>query len=119
MMVIPAFFMHFGLEIYHQICFRLYNIPRCKPKEYFFFDRTHLAYLNWFEKFNCLYCSYFNGLVAYTKEVAGRTERFWCPIKHAKKMKYPHQEYGNFVEYLDGKELRKNWEDLRCFKDKS
>ena len=56
--------------------------------------------------------------MAYATEIAGRTERYWCPIKHAKRLKQPHSQYGNFVEYLDAKSYRKNLENLRCFDKK-
>ena len=115
MMIVPAIIMHFMAEIYHQICFRLYGIPRVSAKEYFIFDRKKLPYLNWFEKFNCFYCSYFNGLSAYVKEIAGRTERYWCPIKHAIHNPDPHHQYKYFVDYTDGEGLRKEWPELRKF----
>jgi hypothetical protein len=116
-MIIPAIFMHICIEIYHQICFRLYRIPLVSSREYFAFDRMYLPQLNLFEKVNCLYCSYFNCLVAYVQEIAGRTERFWCPIKHAKKMKAVHNQYSHFFEYSDGKSLRENWEQLQQFEE--
>jgi len=114
-MIIPGLLMHIMLEIYHQVCFRLYRIPRVKAREYFVFDRRLLPYLNWLEKLNCFYCSYFNCLVAYMQEIAGRTERYWCPIKHSKVMKDPHSQYEHFVDYSDGEELREKWEKLRDF----
>ncbi len=114
-MIVPALFLHIMLEMYHQICFRLYGIPRVIASEYFIFDRRLLPYLNWFEKFNCFYCSYFNCLLAYAREVAGRTERYWCPIKHSKLMKDPHSNYEDFVDYSDGKALREKWNELRKY----
>lgn len=116
-MIVPAILLHVFLEVYHQICFRLYKIPRVRPSEYFIFDRHHLSYLNWFEKFNCMYCSYFNNLVSYTREIAGRTERYWCPIKHAQRRKDPHNEYENFFDYLDGKNYREKHVELRNFEN--
>ncbi len=116
-MIIPGFFMHICLEIYHQICFRLYKIPLVSFQEYFAFDRMNLPHLNFFEKINCLYCSYFNCLVAYTQEIAGRTERFWCPIKHEKRLNVSHNHYSRFFEYTDGKSLRKNWKQLKKFEE--
>jgi hypothetical protein len=44
------------------------------------FDRRKLAYLNAIEKLNC---DYANGILTYAREIASRTEQFWCPIKHA------------------------------------
>jgi hypothetical protein len=117
MMIIPGLFMHLMLEIYHQICFRLYNIPIVKASEYFIFDRKNLPQLNWFEKINCLYCSYYNCLVSYMQEIVGRTERYWCPIKHAKRMPNPHMHYQLFVDYSDAENLRETWINLRNFED--
>lgn len=116
-MIIPAIIMHIFVEIYHQVCFRLYKIPRVSAKKYFVFDRTHLPYLNWFEKFNCLYCSYFNCLVAYSREIAGRTERYWCPIKHAQRMDGVHEHYDKFCDFSDGKTVRQMWKKIRKFKE--
>jgi hypothetical protein len=62
-------------------------------------DRHELRYLNVMERLNCLYCSYANGLVAYLRHVAARTESYWCPIKHARRINDPHSLYGEFEEY--------------------
>ncbi len=99
--VLPALVLDLFVTIYMQINFRVYGIPRVKRSDYIVFDRQYLGYLNWIEKLNCLYCSYFNGLMAYAGEVAARTEQFWCPIKHAKKIAYRHRYYDNFVPYAD------------------
>lgn len=117
MMLIPGILLHIMLEIYHQICFRLYDIPRVNPKDYFRFDRRHLPYLNWFEKINCAYCSYYNALMSYAKEITGRTERYWCPIKHANNIRDPHSQYSYFVDYENGAELRKEWAKLKEFEE--
>ncbi len=114
-MLVPSVFLHFFLELYHHICFRLYRIPLVQIRQHIVFDRGHLAYLNWFEKMNCIYCSYFNGLISYTREIAGRTERYWCPIKHAQRTKQEHSQQEYFVEYLDAKAYRENLENIRCF----
>jgi hypothetical protein len=116
-MIIPGVIFHLCLEIYHQVCFRIYRIPRVKPGDYFIYDRQLLPYLNWFEKLNCVYCSYFNNLLRYATEIAGRTERFWCPIKYARRLNHPHSQYHNFVDYLDAKKFREKWEELRDFSD--
>lgn len=116
-MIIPGVIMHVCIEIYQQVCFRIYRIPLVKPKEYFIFDRRNLPQLNWLEKFNCFYCSYYNCLVSYMQEIVGRTERFWCPIKHAKRMPNYHGHYESFVDYSDAKNLRKNWKKLRQFEE--
>ena len=114
---IPGVIFHISLEIYHQICFRLYGIPRVKPGDYFIYDRHLLPYLNWLEKFNCIYCSYFNNLLQYAIEISGRTERYWCPIKYANRLNTTHSQYDKFVDYLDAKNFREKWQDLRDFSD--
>lgn len=110
-MIIPAIVLDIFLEIYHQTCFRLYEIERVKRSEYIIVDRHHLSYLNGLEKINCMYCGYFNGLMSYAREIAGRTEKFFCPIKHAKRRKGHHEHYSQFVEYLDGEGYRNSKKD--------
>lgn len=114
-MIIPAVILDIFLEIYHRVCFPLYWIPTVKRSDYFIYDRRFLAYLNWFEKLNCLYCSYFNNLMAYAREVAWRTERYWCPIKHSKRLPDPHSYYEDFAEYLDAADFRNKFWDQKCF----
>ena len=70
------------LEIYHQICFRLYKIPLVKRSDYIFIDRHKVQSLSLLQKFNCIYCGYGNGLIAYAREIIKRTEMYWCPMKH-------------------------------------
>lgn len=111
------FIFHLALEIYHQICFRLFNIPLVKSQEYFIFDRQKLPYLNIFEKLNCIYCSYANNLMRYSTEIIGRTERFWCPIKHAKNISQTHSQYSKFISCLDAQGYRENAKKLRNFSD--
>ncbi|KJS23916.1 MAG: hypothetical protein VR75_17575, partial [Hyphomonadaceae bacterium BRH_c29] len=87
------------VSIYQAICFRVYDIPQVKRRDYLVFDRTSLAYLNAMEKLNCAYCSYSNGVIAYVREVAARTEQYWCPIKQARRMIGAHARYAEFTEY--------------------
>jgi hypothetical protein len=64
-----------------------------------------------------LYCSYVNNLILYAQEIGGRTERFWCPIKHAKRQKTSHSHYTTFLEYGDAEKFRTSMEELRNFDD--
>ncbi len=102
MMIIPAVILDIFVTVYHEINFRVYKISLVKRSDYIVFDRQYLSYLNILEKIYCVYCSYFNGLIAYVAEIAARTEQFWCPIKHAKKIAYMHSHYINFLPYGDG-----------------
>lgn len=116
-MVAPALVWNVGLEIYHQVCFRLYGIPLVKAKEYFIYDRQLLSYLNWWEKINCYYCSYVNNLIRYSSEIGGRTERYWCPIKYARRMNNTHSQYAKFINIESQEQFREEWSKLRDFSD--
>jgi len=98
-MIFPIALMHLAIEIYQAICFPLYNIPKAKRSDYFIADRQQLPYLNIIEKINCAYCSYGNAVIAYTREIIGRTELYWCPIKHAKKTLGTHKYYQQFLSF--------------------
>jgi hypothetical protein len=106
-MLVPMIVFHIVLEIYQQVCFRLYGIPLVKPSEYFINERRFLPYLNWLEKFHCMYCSYYNNLMRYSTEIGGRTELYWCPIKYSQRINHPHSKYKHFVDYLDAEGFRK------------
>jgi len=112
-LIIPAIILDISVSIYQAINFRVYKIAMVKRSDYIVFDRGYLAYLNIIEKINCMYCSYFNGLMAYVGEIAARTEQFWCPIKHAKRIAYRHSRYGRFLPYGDAKAYREELEKLR------
>lgn len=111
--VIPLLLLDLFASVYQAICFRVYGIPRVDRRRYIVFDRRQLAYLNALEKLNCEYCSYANGLVAYVREIAARTEQFWCPIKHAIRVRGTHERYRRFLEYGDAKAYRDELEELR------
>lgn len=113
-MIVPLAITDLFVFLYQHICFRLYRIPIVKREEYFVVDRQHLLYLNILEKFNCVYCGYGTAVAAYTKEVIGRTEQYWCPIKHASHAKDPHGRYYKFFEYGDAEAYRENLDRIKC-----
>jgi hypothetical protein len=98
---------------YQLVCFPIYGIPRVRRHDYLIFDRYQLAYLNAIERANCLYCSYANGLIAYVREIASRTEQYWCPIKHARRVIAAHARYPKFVDYGDADSYRSELALLR------
>ncbi|MEX1034006.1 MAG: hypothetical protein WDZ30_11645 [Cellvibrionaceae bacterium] len=112
-MVVPLALFDIFLSIYQHICFRAYRIPRVRRRDYFVIDRHQLSYLNGLEKLNCVYCSYGNGMVAFAREVLARTEQYWCPIKHARKIKAVHSRYAKFADYGDAKNYRGHLDSLR------
>ena len=112
--LVPAVFMDVVVTVYQAICFRAYRIPRVRRTDYLVFDHQFLGYLNIVEKINCLYCSYVNGLIAYVQEIAARTEQYWCPIKHARRILTMHSRYHKFVDYGDAATYRRDSEAVRC-----
>ena len=96
------------------LCFPVYGIPRVRRRDYMVFDRGDLPYLNAIERFNCFYCSYGNGVAAYLREVAARTEQYWCPIKHARRVLGAHDRYPDFFEFGDPESFRQGLERLRA-----
>ncbi len=99
--ILPALMLDIFVTIFQAICFPIYGIPRVRRSDYFLFDRHHLAYLNALEKLNCAYCSYVNGLIGYAREIGGRTEQYWCPIKHARRVIGAHEHYAEFSDFGD------------------
>jgi len=89
------------LTLYQWICFPVYGIERVKRRDFIVIDRHQLAYLNAVEKFNCVFCGYANGLLAYSAEIASLTEAFWCPIKHAARTRGLHPRTEDFVDHMD------------------
>lgn len=109
----PALFMDLVVSLYQFICFTVYNIPKVNRADYIVIDRQSLSYLNPIEKLNCVYCGYFNGLIAFVQEIAARTEQYWCPIKHARKLGTIHSRYYKFMEYGNHQDYQERLERLR------
>jgi hypothetical protein len=92
---------HCTLLIYQQIYFSIYDIPKARFLDYCIIDRHKLKKLNWLQKCGCAYCGYANGVAAWIKVIANRTEVYSCAIKHSvHKEGQEHQkeffEYSNF-----------------------
>ena len=100
-------------SIYQRLCFPVYGIPRVCRADHLVFDRAELPYLNAVEKLNCAYCSYANGVSSYVLEVAARTEQYWCPIKHARRVAGGHGRYPRFFAFGDAQAYREGLERLR------
>lgn len=101
------------VEVYHHICFPLYGLEKVKRTEYIqIIDRNKLQYLNPLEKLGCMYCGYVNGALLYFKEIAGRTEKYWCGIKHQAQPGFKTQVSqieDSFVPYGDQAEFEKKY----------
>ena len=112
-MIIPAMIFDILLFIYQNIIFRIYGFEFVKRSDYIVFDRQFLRYLNCIERLNCMYCSYFNGLMRYASEISAKTELYFCPIKHAQKTLYRHRYYKDFLAYGDSEEYQDRLEEIR------
>lgn len=112
-MIIPFLLMDVLITVYQVICFYLYRIPAVKRSDYIIIDRHHLKYLNRIEKINCMYCGYVNGLISYMREIVARTEEYWCPIKHARKIYDPHKQYMSFIEFGNSEGYQKHIKSVR------
>lgn len=107
--VIPLALADAWITAYQWLCFPLYGIARVPRRPYFVIDRHKLAYLNAIEKLHCTYCSYANGVIAYIREIAARTELYWCPIRHERPVRAPHNRYAQFSDYGDAAGYRARW----------
>jgi len=112
-MIIPLLISDLFVSFYQLSCFPIYKITKVRRKDYFIFDRHHLAYLNAFEKLHCFYCSYANGLIAYISEILARTEHYFCPIKHARKVLKTHAHYRYFIPYGEADNYHEKLEKFR------
>jgi len=112
-LIVPFGLLDLSLTLYQAVCFRLYRVPRLARADYIVIDRHRLDYLNAVQKLNCVYCGYVNGLIAYAREIGSRTEQYWCPIKHARRVLDTHPRYARFVDYGDTEGLPLKVRDLR------
>jgi hypothetical protein len=111
-LIIPFALLDVFVTVYQFVCFPVYGIPKVRRSNFLVFDRHHLAYLNSLEKLNCAYCSYGNGLIAYVREIASRTEQYWCPIKHARRLVGAHARYAVFADYGDADGFKKSLQNF-------
>jgi hypothetical protein len=112
-MIFPMLILDLCISFYQITCFPIYEIKLVKRSDYISFDRHHLHYLNWIEKFHCTYCAYGAGLLAYITEIVAKTEQYFCPIKHARKVMGSHARYLKFLEYGDAQNYQINLENYR------
>jgi hypothetical protein len=111
--LLPFAALDLSVSLYQAVCFRAWGIKRVRRRDFFAIDRHRLAYLNALEKMNCLYCSYANGVIAYVREIAARTEQYWCPIKHAQPVRGRHDRYESFLPYGNASVYRSGLAALR------
>ncbi|MGZ3159028.1 MAG: hypothetical protein ACXU7D_03220 [Burkholderiaceae bacterium] len=112
-MILPIALLDLCVTLYQAICFPIYKIAKVRRAEYIIHDRRQLQYLNFFERFHCTYCGYANGLLAYATEIVARTEQYFCPIKHARKILGSHARYERFLAYGEADDYHAKLEEFR------
>ena len=112
-MIFPMLLIDLCVSFYQWVCFPIYGVTKVRRSDYIVFDRRHLGYLNFIEKFHCTYCEYGNGLMAYMTEILARTEEYFCPIKHAHKILGTHAHYNRFLDYGDAADYEAKLEEYR------
>ena len=118
-MILPLLLLDLCVSFYQATCFPIYQISKVHRDDYIVFDRQQLEYLNFIEKFHCTYCAYGNGLMAYVSEIVGRTEEYFCPIKHARKVLGNHSRYARFLGYGEAADYQSRLEAYRVGLGKS
>lgn len=112
-LIVPLVLFDLCVSLYQLTCFPIYGVARVRRANYIVLDHQHLAYLNAIEKVHCMYCSYAVGLLSYTIEITARTEQYFCPIKHARKILGAHSRYKHFLDYGDANNLHDKIEEFR------
>ena len=113
-LTIPLVLLDLWVQLYQAVCFPVYGIAKVDRSRYVLLDRGHLQYLNWIERANCNYCGYANGLVAYAREIAARTEQYFCLIKHAFRCSGVHSHYDEFLDFGDAHAYKEELPKLRA-----
>ena len=116
-MIVPLAILDLCVSFYQATCFPIYRVAKVRRADYFVYDRQQLQYLNFVEKFHCTYCAYGNGLIAYVGEIVARTEEYFCPIKHARKVLGSHSRYARFLDYGEAAEYAAKLEQIRAALD--
>ncbi len=112
-MIIPMVVTDLFITFYQLTCFPIYGIKKVRRGDYIVFDRHNLHYLNFIEKFHCTYCAYGSGMIAYISEIVARTEQYFCPIKHARKILGTHARYARFLDFGEAENYEAKLEEYR------
>ena len=113
-MIFPLVLFDLCISFYQMTCFPIYGVARVRRANYIMLDHQHLAYLNIIEKVDCMYCSYAVGLLGYAQEITARTEQYFCPIKHARKMLNANARYEHFLDYGEADNFHDKLEEFRA-----
>lgn len=113
-MILPLVLFDLFITLYQAVCFPVYEIAKVRRGDYIVLDHQLLAYLNVIEKLHCVYCSYAVGLLGYAREITARTEQYFCPIKHARRILGAHSRYEHFLDYGEAENFHGRLEEIRA-----
>lgn len=112
--LIALLILDFFVTFYQAVCFPIYGLEKVKRSDYILIrDRNKLAYLEPLEKIGCMYCGYANGFLLYAKEIAGRTEKYWCGIMHESRPGFKTQDsqlQQDFAKFGDEAEYHEKYD---------
>ena len=112
-MIFPLAMLDLFVSFYQAVCLPIYRVAKVRRSDYIVFDRQQLEYLNVIEKFHCTYCAYGSGLIAYVAEIVARTEEYFCPIRHARRILGTLARYVRFLDYGDPTDYEVRLEKFR------
>ena len=112
-MIVPLLILDLSVTLYQAFSFPIYRVTKVRRADYIVLDRHQLEYLNFIEKFHCSYCAYASGLLAYVYEILARTEQYFCPIKHARRILGTHSRYRYFLDYGEAADYAARLEAFR------
>lgn len=112
-MIVPLTVLDLFVTTYQAVCFPICRVEKVRRGDYIVLDRRQLEYLNFIEKSHCTYCGYASGLVAYVFEIVARTEQYFCPIKHARRILGTHSRYRRFLDYGEAEDYGARLEAFR------
>ena len=100
--VIGSFFMYTTFPLFLMIhititiiCYKLFlqpllSLPYLNPKKYIVLDRFNVDGLGWFDRLNCLFCDYANGVTLLFHEEIDQVANSTKKISFLKKVFYIH-----------------------------
>lgn len=106
-MILPLGFLDLAATLLQHVRFPVCGIPGVRRGAYVFVDRRQLGHLN------RVCCGYANGTVAHAREVAARTEQYWCPIEHSRAPAGPRDRHPGFIAFGDAEGFRRHLEAQR------
>ena len=92
---IPFLLIDLFVTTYQAICFPIYRIPKVKRSDYLV-RPCRSALPERHRKIQLFLLFIRQWRAAYFREVAARTEQYWCPIKHARRVRSAHDRYPKF-----------------------